>query len=99
MQIGGDQLTRERLSDAMHLRIENLLPEHRLEYLGPVTFEFFRLALNFMEKVIFKNLFVINGQQEIGTMHIEKERTLRHSVHFDAMKHYEANKDFLFSFF
>ena len=57
VHIGGDQLTRERFTGAKQLRIGNNMDSDRFDSLGPITFEFFHLGMNFLETVIFKQLF------------------------------------------
>ena len=55
-QMGGDQLTRERMTGEKKLRIGNVDPRDRFSLLGTVTFEFFQLGMNYIEKVIFNSL-------------------------------------------
>ena len=45
-QIGGDQLTRERITGAKKLRIGNVDPRDRFSLLGTVTFKFFHHGMN-----------------------------------------------------
>ena len=56
-QIGGDQLTRERFSVALHTRLRNAFAEERFENLGPVTMEFLHLFMNLLTKVCFRRLY------------------------------------------
>ena len=98
LHIGGDQLTRERFSKAKLLRIGNANPHERFAHLGPVTFEFFHLGMNYMDKILFGKLYKADGSLDIGTMKAEQERILRHSVDPNVMEAYDANKDFIMSF-
>ncbi|CAG2189785.1 unnamed protein product [Mytilus edulis] len=50
--IGGDQLTRERLSEAMLLRFGNIDPQDQFSHIGRCVAEFFHLGMNYLEKVI-----------------------------------------------
>ena len=50
-QIGGDQLTRERLTEALLLRFGNVDPQHRFANVGRCVAEFFHLGMNYLEKV------------------------------------------------
>ncbi|VDI30440.1 Hypothetical predicted protein [Mytilus galloprovincialis] len=50
-QIGGDQLTRERLTQAMLLRYGNINPNDEFKNVGRCVAEFFHLGMNFLEKV------------------------------------------------
>ena len=97
IQIGGDQLTRERFSGAKDLRLRNPFQEERFDSLSPITFEFFHLMMNFMMKVIYKRLY--SSSVDKGTLRHAQERLHRHSVDPDGMKSYEPNKDLFVSFF
>ena len=94
----GDQLTRERFSSVMKLRLGNYNPQERLVNLGPTTFEFFHLGMNFLENMVFKSLWQDRGILEIGTLKCEKERIMRHNVNPDVMKAYDQDKDFFESY-
>lgn len=94
IHIGGDQLTRERFVWAMFLRMGNYDPKIRFAHLGPTTFEFFHLGMNYLEKAIFGGLWNNNGPLDVGTMKCEKERITRHSVDPNVMKAYDADKDY-----
>ena len=98
IHIGGDQLTRERFSYGSFLRIGNRNPHDRFAHLGPITFEFYHLGMNFMEKVIFRRLWKDDSQRDMGTMNSEATRIFRHSVDPDVMKAYDADKEFILSF-
>ena len=49
---GGDQLTRDRIVGALLLRLGNINARDRFNLIGTVTFEFFHLPMNFMEKAV-----------------------------------------------
>ena len=93
LQTGGDQLTRERFTHAIYPH-----PQARFPHLGPCTFEFFHLAVNFLEKPIIKPLWNDHGTTELGTLKCEKERCIKHSFDTDVMKAYDADKGFVQSF-
>ena len=50
-QIGGDQLTRERLTEAFLLRYGNINPQDEFGNIGRCVAEFFHLGMNYLEKV------------------------------------------------
>jgi hypothetical protein len=50
IQVGGDQLTRERLSVAKLMRLGNAGIE-MFQHLQPIVFEFLHLGINFLEKL------------------------------------------------
>ena len=54
-QISGDQLTRERFTEALLLRLDNINPRERFANLGQCTAEFFHLGMNYMEKCILRS--------------------------------------------
>ena len=60
---GGDQLTRERLVGALLLRFGNIQARDRFDLIGTITFEFFHLAMNFMEKAVIKPHWSVNNPQ------------------------------------
>ena len=95
VQIGGDQLTRERFGTSMKLRLGNL--NKRFANLGPTTFEFFHLGMNFLEKIVFEPLWSTEAE-ELGTLYGEKERISRDSVNTKVQNAYEADKDYFVSF-
>ena len=96
IQIGGDQLTRERFGTAINVRLGNL--HKRFAQLGPVTFEYFHLGMNYLSKMVFATLWNDGGEGEIGTLRGEKERVIRNSVDKDPTKAYEADKVFFINF-
>ena len=96
VQIGGDQLTRERMSGAKGLVVVEKDSQNTLSHLTPVTFELFHLQMNFLT-MMYKQLYKESGS-DIATMHSEKIRLSRNNVHTDVKNHYEACKDFALSF-
>ena len=98
LHIGGDQLTRERFSHAKNLRIGNVDARAAFANLKPVTFEFFHLGMNFLEKAVIGSLWNNNGIAELGTLKCEVERTLRKSFDINVMKAYDADRDFVISY-
>ncbi|CAC5407911.1 unnamed protein product [Mytilus coruscus] len=89
--IGGDQLTRERLSEAMLLRFGNIDPQDRFSHIGRCV-EFFHLGMNYLEKVIFGELWNVEGVVEKGNPRGQCERLTEDPK---IMKAYEADKDFV----
>lgn len=57
--IGGDQLTRERLSEARLLRLDNLDDQDKFVNIGACVAEFFHLGMNYLEKVVFGELWIV----------------------------------------
>ena len=51
--------------------------------------------MNFMQKVIFKNLLKTTSDKNIGTMKCESMRLLRHNVDANVIKAFEAEKEFI----
>ncbi len=98
LHIGGDQLTRERFSHALHLRLRNPYNDERIDQLGPVTFEFLHLMMNILTKMIYHRLYK-DSDMEQGTMKHAKERIHRHSVDPNDLKKYDQNRDLFISFF
>lgn len=96
VQIGGDQLTRERFSTALKLRLRNPFSDESFSHLGPVTIEYFHTFFH-IQRMVFNQLFK-SCDVEAGTMNQAKERLHRSSVDPDGLKAYEANKDFLISY-
>ena len=99
IHIGGDQLTRERFTGGKKLRIGNVDPRDRFAHLGTVTFEFFHLGMNYLEKVIINSLWNDAGPLELGTLRGETERVLRKTFKTNVMLAYQADKEFVLSFF
>ena len=97
IHIGGDQLTRERFGTALRLRIGNT-KERSFANLGPATFEFFHLGMNYLDKMVFDTLWNKQGEEELGTLRGERERINRKSVDFDVAKAYEADKLFFLNY-
>ena len=94
-QIGGDQLTRERFTEALLLRLDNINPGERFANIGRCTAEFFHLGMNYMEKCIFSELWNGDGRTEMGTLRGECERLCRSQVDPNVMKAYDADKRFV----
>jgi hypothetical protein len=67
INIGGDQLTRERFSRAKSLRAGANDPKEQLKHLHPITFEMFHLHMKFL-MVFFKFLYSEKSGDEVGTM-------------------------------
>jgi hypothetical protein len=64
INIGGDQLTRERFSRAKSLRAGANDPKEQLKHLHPITFEMFHLHMNFL-MVFFKFLYSEKSGDEV----------------------------------
>lgn len=96
VHIGGDLLTRVRLSGAKRLRASSKAPIHRYSHLHPITFEFFHLQMNVL-KYFYKHLFV-KSCSSIGTMYSSSVRINRKNVNGDINGNYDCNRDFAFSF-
>jgi hypothetical protein len=97
-QIGGDQLTRERFTHALLLRLGNLDPRERFSRLGRCTYEFFHLGMNYMERMLFDELWNKSGLVEVGMLRGECERISRNSVEPNVMKVYDADKRFVINY-
>ena len=90
----GDQLTRERLSQAMALLAREVTATGRCEHLGPFVFLFFHLCMNFgiMELDM---LYKPDSSGDIGTMKAEVDRIMRKNFDSDMRKAYQQNTEFL----
>ena len=97
-QIGGDQLTRERFTEALLLRLDNMNPGERFANIGRCTAEFFHLGMNYMEKCLFGELWNGDGRSELGTLRGECERLCRSQVDPNVMKAYDADKRFIMNY-
>ncbi|VDI11762.1 Hypothetical predicted protein [Mytilus galloprovincialis] len=97
-QIGGDQLTRERLTQAMLLRYGNINPNDEFKNVGRCVAEFFHLGMNFLEKVIFAEMWNKTGLVEAGTLRGECERISRKGVDTNVMNAYEEDKKYVSSY-
>lgn len=62
----------------------------RFDQLKPITFEFFHLGMNYIDKV-FKARWE-EQHQDIGTLHGEKERIMRKTVNVDMAKAYDTDR-------
>jgi hypothetical protein len=51
IHIGGDQLTRERFSGAKSLKSGCFTAKERFDHLGPITFELWHTAMNYLKLV------------------------------------------------
>lgn len=71
VQIGGDQLTRERFSGAKRLRINGTDDAEQLKHLSPISFELFHLLMNFLS-MIFSTLYSEDMSGDLCTMQCEK---------------------------
>jgi hypothetical protein len=96
VHVGGDQLTRERMSGAKGLMVVEKTQAGRFEHLSPITFEIFHLQMNVLT-MFFKVLYKEKCTQP-GTLAAEKVRLSRDNVHIDVKNHYEACKDLAISF-
>ena len=74
IQIGGDQLTRDRFDTYWNLRLRNL--NKRFANFGPTTFEFFHLGMNFLDKIVFGPIWS-SREEEFGTLYWEKEQIVK----------------------
>ena len=96
IQIGGDQLTRDRFSGGKALRSHHMNANERFDHLGPITFELFHMLMNYM-KMVFKQLYKESSTQDLGTLKSLKERLSRSNVGTNVNEHYDADKDFFVS--
>jgi hypothetical protein len=94
--IGGDQLTRERLSGSKRLRASAKTPARRFDHLTPITFEFFHLQMNVL-KYAFKDLFC-KSCTSTGTLFATAIRINRKNFNGDVTSHFDTHKDFTVSF-
>ena len=96
IHIGGDQLTRERFSGAKNLRDHHFAAKERFDHLGPITFEFFHMVMNYVQ-LIFDELYDSSSANEVGTLKFLQERMCRVSVNANVKKAFDADKDFIVS--
>ncbi len=96
--MGGDQLTRDRLSGAKLLRLGNVDPAARFDHLLPFTMEMLHFGFNFCQRACVDGLFNKNGIAEVGTLKGEVNRTFRSSFNADVIKAYEADKQFILDY-
>ena len=86
VQIGGDQLTRERFYGAKRLRAAVL------ENLSPITFELFHLQMNFL--TTFYSILYSKTKSEPFTVHAHKIRLQRREANGEEKKnHYGSCKE------
>ena len=98
VHIGGDQLTRERFSGAKSLRFGNRQTDS-FASLSPISFEFFHLMMNFLDKVVFRRLYNSDSHLDQGTMKCEANRIRRNDIDANVTKAYEADREFFISFY
>ncbi len=96
IQIGGDQLTRERFSSAKLLRLGVDSPSDRFAKLTPVASHFFHMAMKLL-KVCFKRLWSTDTCGT-STLHAQKIRLQRSEVKLEVKDAYNACKDFFISY-
>jgi hypothetical protein len=92
VQIGGDQLTRERFSCAKSLRLGTKTPSERFDKLFPVSCEFFHMAMKCLT-VCFKNLWSEAAVNKV-TLYAQKVRLQRNQVKYAVKDSYNECKDF-----
>ena len=96
IHIGGDQLTRERFSGAKSMRAHHVEPSDKFEHLGPITFEYFHMQMNFLQ-IIFKHLYNDDSTQNIGTLKSLQQRISRTNISTNVTSHYDEDRDFVIS--
>ncbi len=96
IQIGGDQLTRERFSSAKSLRLGTKTQSQRFEKLFPISCEFFHMAMKFLT-VCFKHLWS-EGATHKATLYAQKVRLQRNQVKNSVKDSYNECKDFFVSY-
>jgi hypothetical protein len=94
IHIGGDQLTREKFSNALKLMLGNPYKEENLSRLYPVTFEFFHLMMNFLQ-AIFDVLHLESDKLQPGTLGFAKTRLDRRKVREPVKQQYDPCKEFI----
>lgn len=99
--VGGDQLTRERMSGAKRLRAGRINAdcpaESKFAHLTPITSEPFHLCMKVLS-YLYKVLFNKDSMDQVGSMANAKERLNRTNVNENVKQHYDADKDFATSF-
>ena len=96
VHIGGDQLTRERFSQAKCLRAHEDTAKDRFENLSPITFELFHMHTSFLQ-MVYSILFSASSSQDSGTLKALQNRISRTNVGENINAHYDADKDFFIS--
>ena len=92
IHIGGDQLTRERLSGAKRIRQHATTDKERFLHLSPITFEFFHLQMSVLS-MIYTILYNENSR-EPGTLCAEKVKLGRtHADGKGVKNHYAQCKE------
>ncbi len=97
VHVGGDQMTRDRLSGGKRLRACAETPSLRYEHLSPITFEFFHLQMNVLG-YIFKTLYTKQSSGSVGSMYTTAVRLNRKEVNGDVKAKYDAHRDYAVSF-
>ena len=93
VEIGGDQLTRDRFSSGKALRNQHIHASERFDHLGPLTFELFHMLMNCM-KMVYKQLYNESSTRYMGTLKSLTERLSSSSVGANVNEHYDADRDF-----
>ena len=97
-QIGGDQVTRERVTCILLLRLDIMNPGERFANICSRTEAFFHLGMNYMEKCLFGELWNSDGRSEMSTLRGECERLGRSQVDPNVMKAFDADKRFIINY-
>jgi hypothetical protein len=97
VHVGGDQLTRVRFSTAKLMMLGALKASDRLGNLGPITCEFFHLAMNFLQLCV-DVLYSKSDAQCEGSMKYFKNRLNRTNFKADVKAAYDEDADFFTSF-
>jgi hypothetical protein len=95
VQVGGDQLTRERLSGAKRLRATS--PSENQRYMSPIVNYYFHLEMKILQH-FFDVLHKSSSSTDIGTLSASILRLNRTSVKDDVKANFAACKDFAISF-
>ena len=97
VQVGGDQLTRDRFSGAKSLRAAALTPAERFAHLTPITFELFHLQMNLL--TMFYRILYNSSCSDAATLHAQKIRLNRCGADgSDVKNHYDHCKELAVSF-
>ena len=96
IQIGGDQLTRERFSASKLFRIGTNSQTNRFDRLTPISCEFLHMAMKIL-KICFKCLWSVTALDTI-TLHAQQICLQRNEVKLEVKNAYNAYKDFSISY-
>lgn len=97
IQVGGDQLTRERFYGAKRLRAAAFSSSERFENLSPITFELFHLQMTFLN--MFYDLLYNSRNTEVYTLHSQRIRLMRKDADgSDVKNNYDSCKELAVSF-